>query len=468
VSRLLIRGGRVITADENRVADVLVERDVISEVAASIDVEADRVIDARGRYVLPGGVDPHTHMSMPFGATATCDDFTSGTVAAAFGGTTTIVDFCIQQRGQRFEDAIAEWHAKLASNPPVVDVGFHIAVTDLAGGGGPEALAQLPGRGISSFKLFMAYRDALMVDDETLFRTMEVAAQTGALVMVHAENGHVIDVLIKEALAAGHTDPRWHARTRPPETEAEATSRAIHLAHLAGCRLYVVHVSCIPALDGVRRAQDAGWDVHAETCTQYLFVDEADLDASDFEGAKFVFTPPPRRAEDRSALWAALADGTLSVVSSDHCPFRWRDQKALGRDDFSKIPNGAPTIEHRLHMLHEHGVRRGRMTLNRMVELLATGPAQAFGLYPKKGTIAPGSDADLVVFDPNRELTIRASGHHSAVDYNVFEGERVTGAPEVVIARGQVIVEQGQLVGSARGQFVERQPTCALATSNVA
>ncbi len=463
MSSLLITGGRVITAEADRAADVLVRDGVIAEVAEWIDTTADRVIDATGRYVLPGGVDPHTHMSMPFGSTTTCDDFTTGTVAAAFGGTTTILDFCIQEHGQPFEVALATWHAKLAQSTPVIDVGFHLAVTDFAGGGGTAALADVPSHGVSSLKLFMAYRDLLMIDDETMFRTMETAAETGALVMVHAENGYVIDVLIEHALRAGRTDPIWHARTRPPETEAEATSRAIHLAHLAGCRLYVVHVSCLPALEIVAATKAAGWDVEAETCTQYLFVDEAQFDAPDFEGAKFVFTPPPRREADRTALWRALADGTLSVLSSDHCPFRWRDQKSLGRYDFSKIPNGAPTIEHRLHMLHEHGVRRGRMSRSRMVELFATAPARTFGLYPQKGTIAIGSDADIVVFNPLCELTIRANEHHSAVDYNVFEGEHVTGAPETVIARGQVIVENGRLAGTARGRFLHRRALMTVA-----
>jgi dihydropyrimidinase len=458
VTSLLVRGGRVLTADADRIADVLVEGEVVSEVGAAIDSRhADRVIDASGMYVLPGGVDPHTHMEMPFGGTTTCDDFTSGTTAAAFGGTTTIVDFCIQEPGQHFDDALVAWDEKITRCPPVIDVGFHLAVTDVDGGGGEEALAAVPARGVTSFKLFMAYKDALMVDDAAMFRVMRVAARTGSLVLVHAENGLVIDLLIREALAAGHVSPAWHGRTRPPATEAEATNRAIQLARMAGCRLYVVHVSCVPALAEVVRARARGWDVVAETCTQYLFVDSSALDAgSDFEGAKYVFTPPPRAPADRAALWTALADGTLSVLSSDHCAFRWADQKSLGRDDFSKIPNGGPTIEHRLHMLHHHGVLAGRFGLSRMVELFATEPARQFGLYPKKGTIAVGSDADLVVFDPRRELTISASEHHSRVDYNVFEGMTVRGAPHVVIARGRPIVEGGEIVGEPGGRFLQR------------
>ena len=458
MSSLLIRGGRVITAQADGARDVLIEGGLVTEVGERIDSSrAEDVIDATGLYVLPGGVDPHTHMEMPFGGTTTCDDFTSGTTAAAFGGTTTIVDFCIQERGQRFDAALAAWEEKITRCPPVIDVGFHLAVTDLDGGGGEDALAAVPGRGVTSFKLFMAYKDALMVDDAAMFRTMRVAAETGALVLVHAENGLVIDLLIEAALAAGNTSPAWHARTRPPETEAEATNRAIQLARMAGCRLYVVHVSCVPALAEVSRAREAAFDVVAETCTQYLFVDESALSSGDeFEGAKYVYTPPPRTAADREALWTALADGTLSVLSSDHCAFRWADQKMLGRHDFSQIPNGAPTIEHRLHMLHHHGVRAGRLSLNRMVELFATEPARQFGLYPSKGTIAAGSDADLVLFDPDRELTVAAAEHHSRVDYNVFEGMTVRGAPELVIAGGRRVVEGGQLVGEPHGRFVAR------------
>lgn len=462
MNTVLIKGGRVITPEDDREADVLIRGDVITQVATGIQADADRVIDASGQYVLPGGVDPHTHMEMPFGGTTTCDDFTSGTVAAAFGGTTTIIDFCLQEHGQSFGDALRAWHKKIERCPPVIDVGFHLAVTDLDGGGGAEALAAVGGQGVSSLKLFMAYKGALMVDDETLFRTMQVAARTGALVMVHAENGGAIEVLITDAIAAGHTEPVWHGRTRPPETEAEATNRAIQLARIAGCRLYVVHVSCVPALDAVARARASGWEVWGETCTQYLFVDETALAEPEFEGAKYVFTPPPRTEHDQDALWAALADDRLSVVSSDHCAFRWQDQKAIGRDDFSKIPNGAPSIEHRLQMLHHHGVRTGKLSLSRLVELFSSEPARLFGLYPKKGAIAVGSDADLIVFDPERKETIRAAEHHSRVDYNLFEGATVVGAPEVVLSRGQVIIEGGALVGNAgRGEFLQRPVSSA-------
>src|SRR5437667_11072571 len=303
----------------------------------------------------------------------------------------------------------------------------------------------------------MAYKGALMVDDETLFKTMEVAAETGALVMVHAENGDAIDVLVKKALAEGHTEPHWHALTRPPETEGEAKNRAIQLARVAGSPLYVVHVSCRESVEPIARARDAGWNIHGETCTQYFVIDYTYLERPDFEGAKYVYTPPPRAKTNQDVLWNAVRTDVLSAISTDHCAFRWDGQKTLGRDDFSKIPNGGPGIENRLHMLHEFGVRAGRISLNRMVELLATNPAKLFGLYPRKGTIAVGSDADIVVFDPTRTFTITAANQRSKTDYNLYEGTEVTGTPEVVLLRGHVLVEGDELVASPGiGQFVAR------------
>jgi dihydropyrimidinase len=454
---ILIRGGRVITAVDDYVADVLAENGVVTQIGKSLSARADRVIDARDRYLLPGAIDPHTHMEMPFGGTVSCDDFTSGTVSAAFGGTTTLIDFCLQAPGQSLTDALATWHLKLERSRPVIDVGFHMAVTDLHEGGNLEELARVPDQGVTSYKLFMAYKGAIMVDDQTLFKVMQVAARTGALVMVHAENGDAIDVLIKEAVAARQTEPIWHARTRPPELEGEATNRAIQLARVAGAPLYVVHVSCRDALEPIARARAAGWRVTAETCTQYLFIDESFLDRPDFEGAKYVYTPPPRPKEHQELLWRAIASDALSVVSTDHCPFNWQGQKTMGQDDFSRIPNGGPGIEDRLNLLHHFGVRSGRISLNRLVELVSTNPARLFGLYPRKGTIAVGSDADLVVFNPDRKLKISAQDHHSNVDYNLYEGTEVEGAPETVLVRGQVIVQDRQLVAEAgAGRFVRR------------
>jgi dihydropyrimidinase len=454
---VLIKGGRVITAADDYIGDVYVEDERVSLIGESLDVSADRVIDAAGKYVLPGCIDPHTHLEMPFGGTVTADDFESGHVAAAFGGTTCHVDFCIQQPGATFAESLEMWHAK-REGKAIIDNGFHMAITDLKNGGSLEELATLPEQhGVTSYKLFMAYKGALMVDDETLFRSMQVAAKSGALVMVHAENGDAIDVLVQEALAAGHIEPHWHALTRPPETEGEATNRAIQLARVAGAPLYVVHVSCKESVDPIARAREAGWNIWGETCTQYFFIDYSFLERPNFEGAKYVYTPPPRDKANQDVLWAAVRGDVLSAISTDHCAFTWAEQKAIGRDDFSKIPNGGPGIENRLHMIHEFGVRTGRITLNRMVELLATNPAKLFGLYPRKGTIAPGSDADIVIFDPQKQVTLSAATHHSRSDYNLYEGTQVTGAPEIVLRRGEVIVDGDQLLGKpGSGQFVKR------------
>ena len=453
---VLIRGGRIVTAADDYVADLYVEDESISLIGESLDVTADKVIDATGKYVLPGCVDPHTHLDMPFGGTVTIDDVESGQTSAAFGGTTCHVDFVIQAHGQTFAAALEDWRAK-ANGKQVIDMGYHMAVTDLKEGGTLEELATLPEQGITSYKLFMAYKGALMVDDETLFRTMEVAAKTGALVMVHAENGDVIDVLVRQALEAGHTEPLYHALTRPPEAEGEATNRAIQLARLAGASLYVVHVTCKEAVEPIARARELGWDVWGETCTQYFFNSLDDIAKPNFEGAKYVYSPPVRDKSNHDVLWNAVRTDALSAISTDHCAFLWDGQKTLGKDDFSKIPNGGPGLENRLQMIHEFGVRGGRLSLNRMVELLATNPAKLFGLYPRKGTVAVGSDADLVVFDPEKQVTISASTHHSKTDYNLYEGTQVTGSPEVVLLRGHVLVENDELVASPGiGQYVKR------------
>ncbi|HWB23555.1 MAG TPA: dihydropyrimidinase [Gaiellaceae bacterium] len=453
---VLIKGGRIVTAADDYVADVFIDGERITLIGESLDVPADKVIDARGKYVLPGCVDPHTHLDMPFGGTVTIDDVESGQTSAAFGGTTCHVDFCIQGKGQTFADALAAWHEK-ANGKQLIDMGYHIAVTDLSAPGALDELAGLPDQGVTSYKLFMAYKGALMVDDETLFRTMEVAAATGALVMVHAENGDEIDVLVQRALAEGHTEPIYHALTRPPETEGEATNRAIQLAHVAGAPLYVVHVSCQESVEPIALAREKGWDIWGETCTQYFFIDQTFLERPNFEGAKYVYTPPPRDKSNQDVLWAAVRNDELSAISTDHCAFLWDGQKSLGKDDFSKIPNGGPGIENRLQLIHHFGVGDGHISLNRMVELLATNPAKLFGLYPRKGTLAVGSDADIVVFDPKKKVTISAKTHHSKVDYNLYEGTEVVGSPEVVLLRGNVLVENDELVASPGiGKYVAR------------
>jgi dihydropyrimidinase len=453
---ILIRGGRIVTAADDYVADVLVEGERVALIGADLDVAAERVIDASGKYVLPGCIDPHTHLDMPFGGTVTIDDFESGQGSAACGGTTCHVDFCIQGKGQTFAQALETWHAK-ANGKSLIDYGFHIAITDLADAERLEELAALPEQGITSYKLFMAYKNVLQVDDETLFRAMEVAAASGALVMVHAENGDAIDVLVREALARGDTAPVHHALTRPPELEGEATNRAIQLARIAGSPLYVVHVTCREAVEPIRRAREQGWNVWGETCTQYFFRAMDDLARPDFEGAKYVYSPPARDPSNHDVLWDAVRTDALSAISTDHCAFLWDGQKTLGKDDFTKIPNGGPGLEDRLKMIHQFGVRGGRISLNRMVDLLATQPAKLFGLYPSKGTVAVGADADLVVFDPERRETISASTHHSKCDYSLYEGTKVIGAPEVVLLRGSVLVEDGELLGvPGSGRFIAR------------
>jgi dihydropyrimidinase len=454
---VLIKGGRIITAADDYVGDVFVDNGTVTMIGESLDMTADKVIDAVGKYVLPGAIDPHTHIEMFFGGTTTCDDFTSGTVSAAFGGTTTLIDFCMQTPGDTFPQALEKYYEKIDRCKPVIDVGFHIGVTDLHTGGTLDDLARLPDEGVTSYKLFMAYKGAVMVDDDTLFRAMLTAAESGALIMVHAENGDAIDIIVKNAVAEGKTEPIWHARTRPMETEAEATNRAVQLSRIAGSPLYVVHVSCQPSVEPIALAREKGWDAWGETCTQYLFVDESALDQPGFEGGKYIYTPPPRPKEHQEHLWNAIRSDVLSVVSTDHCPFNWPEQKAINGEEFQKVPNGGPGIENRLHMLHHFGVRERRITLNRMVELTSTNVAKLFGLHPRKGTIAPGSDADIVVWDPEKALTISASTHHSNVNYNLFEGTEVRGAPEVVMVRGQVIVEDDELVGQpGAGQFIKR------------
>ena len=453
---VLIRGGRIVTAADSTIGDVYVEGERVSLIGEQLDVDADIVIDATGKLVLPGAIDPHTHLEMPFGGTVTIDDFTSGQTAAAFGGTTCHVDFAIQSKGQTFTAALDEWSAK-ASGKAVIDYGFHIIVTDLEEGGTLEELGTLPDRGVTSYKMLMAYKGVFLVDDETLFKVMELAARTGALAMIHGENGEVIDVLVRRAVAEGRLEPRYHALTRPPELEGEATNRAIQIARVAGAPLYVVHVTCKESVDAIRVARAKNWDVWGETCTQYFFIDDTFLDEPDFGGAKYVFSPPVRDKANQPVLWDAVRTDVLSAISTDHCAFLLDGQKTLGRDDFSKIPNGAPGLEDRLRMIHHFGVNEGRITLNRMVELLSTNAARLFGLYPKKGTIAPGSDADIVIFDPNRKKTITAADQHSKSDYNLFEGTEVTGDVDTTLIRGTVVVDGGELkVEPGFGQFVKR------------
>jgi dihydropyrimidinase len=450
----LVRGGTVVTATEMFDADVLVEDERIAWVGSSEDAQADEVIDASGCFVLPGLIDNHTHLSMPFGGTVTADDFDTGTAAAAAGGTTCIVDFALQTDGSLLK-GLETWKAN-ADGRAHVDYAFHLAVTEAS----PEAIREIPRaveEGVSTFKLFMAYKGALMVDDLEMLRVFEAMADTGALPMVHAENGDAIVFLQERAAAAGELAPRFHATTRPPEVEAEATARAIRLATWAGSPLFVVHVSCGEAVAEIQRARDAGLPIHGETCIQYLALTVEDLARDGFEGAKFVCSPPLREAHNHDLLWSALRQQALEIVSTDHCPFNYETQKSLGRDDFRLIPNGLPTIESRLAVMHEYGVRAGKITMPELVRLTSTAPAHRFGLAPNKGSIAAGADADLVVFDPSVETTISAATHKMNVDYNPFEGHAVHGAPRVVLARGDVVFRDGDVVSSpGRGRYVAR------------
>jgi len=454
--RTLIRNGRVVTAVDDYIADVLIEDEVIALIGRNLEVADARVLDASGKLVLPGGVDPHTHMEMPLAGTETIDTFTSGTAAAAKGGTTTIVDFPMQSRGQSLVAALDAWHAKLQNSPPIIDVGFHLIVSDLSDGKMGE-VPILVKEGVTSFKLFMAYKGSLMSDDETIFEALSVAGAHGMLTMMHAENGGVIDVLVRRALQAGNTGPRFHAATRPELTEAEAVHSAIAIAEIAEAPIYIVHLSAERSLQHISNARERGQWAYAETCPQYLFLDETVYDAPGFEPAKYVFTPPARAVANQAALWRGLAFDDLSVISTDHCPFCFKEQKEMGRDDFSKIPNGGPGVEHRLQLTYSGGVLNGRITLNRMVDLLSTSPAKLFGMFPRKGTIAVGSDADIVIFDPDRKQVLSVDNQVSRVDYCAYEGREVQGVPEVVLSRGTVVYEEGRMIGKpGHGAYLSR------------
>jgi len=439
-------------------ADLLIDGAIIKEIRAGIPASAaETVVDATGLLLLPGGIDAHTHLDMPFGGSKSADDFETGTRAAAIGGTTTIVDFAIQARGTKMRDALDTWWKK-AENKACIDFGLHMIVTDLPDAG-LEDMDDLVREGVASFKLFMAYPNVLMVDDATIFKALRQTAKNGALVCMHAENGSVIDVIVQQALAEGKTAPIYHALTRPTRAEAEAVHRAIAMAEMAGVPIYIVHLSSEDALNQVREARDRGLPAFAETCPQYLLLSiEDNMEDKGWEGAKYVFTPPLRERRNQPKLWDGLRTDNLQVVSTDHCPFCFADQKALGKDDFTKIPNGGPGIENRLQLLHHHGVGQGNFSINRFVELVSTAPARIFGLYPKKGVLAAGSDADLVLWDPAEEYTISAATHHMRVDYSMFEGFHVRGNARDVYSRGELIVSGGKFIAKpGRGNYLRRE-----------
>ncbi len=453
---LLIQDGVVVNADRTMAADVLIEGGTIREVRAGVDPQGHTVVDAAGLLVLPGGIDAHTHLDMPFGGTTSADDFETGTRAAAIGGTTTIVDFAIQAKGTKMRTALDAWWKK-AEGKACIDYGLHMIVTDL-GTSGLEDMDDMVSEGVASFKLFMAYPNVLMVDDATIFKALQQTSKNGALICMHAENGSVIDVIVQQALAEGKTAPVYHALTRPTVAEAEAVQRAIAMAEIASAPVYIVHLSSEDALNQVREARDRGLPAFAETCPQYLLLSiEDQMPGKSFEEAKYVFTPPLREKKNQPKLWDGLKQDHLQVVSTDHCPFCFADQKSLGKDDFTKIPNGGPGIENRLQLIHHHGVNAGKLTLNRFVEITSTAPARIFGMYPKKGTIAAGSDADIVLWDPNAEHTISAATHNMRVDYSMFEGFKVRGNARQVYSRGEQIVESGKYLGkTGRGNYLRR------------
>ena len=451
--KTIIRNGRIITAVDDYKADILIDGETVSVIGAKLDMEADRTIDASGKLVIPGGIDPHTHMELPFGGTQASDDFRTGTIAAAHGGTTTIIDFAVQTKGQSLISGLDTWHQK-AEGKCSIDYGFHLITTDFEDNQ-IEEMHTLIDEGVTSFKMFMAYPGVFLVDDATIFRAMSAAGERGGLICMHAENGIVINEIIKHALAKGHTAPKYHALTRPTVAEAEGVHRAIAIAEMAEAPVYIVHLSCADALNQVRQARDRGIPAFAETCPQYLFLSIDDY-GDDFEGAKYVMTPPLREKANQAELWKGLKMDDLQVISTDHCPFCMKEQKELGRGDFTKIPNGAPGVEHRVPLIYT-GVVENRISLNRFVELTSTAAAKMFGLFPKKGTIAVGSDADIVIFDPEKQQTISAATHHMNVDYSAYEGRTIKGVVETVLSRGRVVIENGEYKGKAGdGQFLKR------------
>ena len=459
--KTLIKNGRVITAADDYIADVFIDGSTVSLIGANLQVDADKIIDATDKYVIPGAIDPHTHMELPFGGTFASDDFTTGTRAAAWGGTTTIVDFAVQGHGQTLQEGLDAWHAK-ARGKCAIDYGFHLICTQFGEGDAPQLHRIMDEEGVSSFKLFMAYPNVFLMDDATIYRVMKAAGPRGGLTMIHAENGIVINEIVQETLEAGHTAPKYHAISRPSAMEAEAVHRVAAISHQAKAPVYIVHVSCAEALDEIKLARDKGWNVHGETCTQYLFLDESVYDEEGFDGfagAKYVMTPPIRSQSNHEPLWDGLKNGSLELVSTDHCPFFLKGQKELGRGDFTKIPNGGPGVEPRLPLVYWGAMQHG-FTLNRWVEMTSTAAAKRFGMYPRKGTIAVSSDADIVIFDPNKAVTWGALREHMNTDYSLFEGMKTTGDVETVLLRGKVIVEDGEYVGAAGdGEFLKRGAT---------
>lgn len=451
----LIKNGRVVTATDDYVADVFIDGETVKTIGRNLAVQADKVIDATGKLVIPGGVDPHVHMELPFGGTVSSDSFETGSQAAAVGGTTTIIDFAIQFRGKSFRQTLDDWHAKAAGNC-AIDYSYHLAITEFDQARRSE-FAKVVDEGVTTFKIFLAYPGVFMVDDQTMFRIMQSAGEAGGMTLVHAENGVAINELIESLVKAGKVEPKYHAQSRPPVMQADGVARAVRVAEVAKAPVFIVHVSCEAAMIELQRAREKGNAAYGETCTQYLFLDETAYDKPNFEGAKYVFTPPLVGRENIEPLWRGLKLGYLQEVSTDHCPFNFKGQKDLGRDVFTKIPNGGPGVEDRLAMVYHGAVIERGFSLCKFVELTSTASAKLFGMFPKKGTIAVGSDADIVIFDPDREQVRSAKTHATRCDYNLFEGMTIKGVPETVLSRGKVVVEHGKYVGSkTHGKFLKR------------
>jgi len=451
---ILIKNGRVITATDDYMADIFIEGETISQIGKNLKVNADQVIDAAGKLVMPGGIDPHVHLDMPFMGTYSSDNYETGTRAALYGGTTTVIDFILQTQGKSLQSALQEWKGR-SDNNAVGDYSFHMAVTDFNDDTKKEIQHFIEVEGITSFKTFMAYKGALMIDDRQMVGLMQEVKKHGGLINVHATNGDMIDFLIAKHKSEGKLSPLYHYLSQPEVTEAEASSRFADLADYTGCPGYIVHLTCEGALNAVRFATRRNQHVFVETCIQYLVLD-ASLYEQNFEGAKWVMSPPLREKKDQETLWAGLNQGLVNVVATDHCPFMW-EQKLMGKDDFSKIPNGHPAIENRMELLFSEGVNKGRITLNKYVEVASTNAAKIFGMFPKKGTIAIGSDADIVLFDPNEKHTLSAKTHHMNVDYSGYEGWQVTGKVKTVLLRGQVVIDNNECkVSKGYGQFVKR------------
>lgn len=461
----LIKNATIFTASDTFVSDIWIEGERISVIGKDLSFEADTMIDANGKYVIPGGVEAHTHFDMPLkDSISSVDDFEMGTIAAACGGTTSIIDYAAHEHGELIEQGLENWFKK-AEGKAVIDYGFHMSLSEFTHRTLKD-MELMVKQGVTSFKVFTAYPGRMMLDDATIFRIMKKSEELGALVCVHAENGHIIDVLIEEALAAGHVSPKYHPLTRPPSGEAEAVHRVITLAELANAPILIVHISCSDVTNHIMEARGRGLPIYGETCPQYLFLSDDLYSLPKFEGAKYVMSPPLRDRSHHESLWQAIQNRTIQTIGTDHCPFLFNGHKTEGKDDFTKIPGGIAGVETRMGLMYTGGVCEGRINMNHFVDLVSTAPAKLFGLYPQKGTIAPGSDADMVLFDPSADTLISAVTHHCNADYSPYEGMRVKGMPGIVLSRGEIIAEDGKFLGTpGTGRFLKRTPQAFVSES---